>query len=112
MQEKFSRRRLPHLDRPGATYFITTCLEGSIPAEGLLALQSHRRELEKRQRPADISPDEWRVRNWKMIFAETDRWLDLASAARHLQDHRLAKEVELALQYWHGSRIDLIAWAV
>lgn len=112
MQEKFSRRRLPHLDRPGATYFITTCLEGSIPAEGLLALQTHRRDLEKRERRADISPEEWRVRNWKLMFAETDRWLDLAGAVRHLEDPRLAKEVVSALQYWQGKRIDLIAWVV
>jgi len=38
MKEMFRRRRLPHWDVPGATYFITSCLEGSIPAQGLLDL--------------------------------------------------------------------------
>jgi hypothetical protein len=36
MEEKFRRRRLPHWDLSGATYFITACLAGSIPAQGLL----------------------------------------------------------------------------
>jgi len=32
MEEMFRRRHLPHWDYPGATYFITACLDGSIPA--------------------------------------------------------------------------------
>jgi hypothetical protein len=32
-------RHLPHWDVPGATYFVTTCLAGSIPAQGFLDLE-------------------------------------------------------------------------
>lgn len=41
MDEKFRRRHLPHWDMPGATYFITSCLDSSIPAEGLLDIVKH-----------------------------------------------------------------------
>jgi hypothetical protein len=32
--EVIRRRRLPHWDVPTAAYFVTTCLEGSIPPKG------------------------------------------------------------------------------
>jgi type I restriction enzyme R subunit len=45
MREQFRRRRLPHLDQPGALYFVTTCLEGSIPASGLKDIYDYRKPL-------------------------------------------------------------------
>src|SRR5262245_17069345 len=55
------RRNLPHWDVPTAAYFVTTCLEGSIPARGLLDLDAYRTELAKRPRPADQDELEWRL---------------------------------------------------
>ena len=37
-REIVRRRHLPHWDVPGAAYFVTTCLDGSIPARGLLEI--------------------------------------------------------------------------
>jgi hypothetical protein len=51
--EVIRRRNLPHWDVPTAAYFVTTCLKGSIPARGLLDLESYREELARRARPAD-----------------------------------------------------------
>ena len=38
-------RHLPHWDVPGAPYFVTTCLDVSIPAQGLLDAAQFRAEL-------------------------------------------------------------------
>src|SRR5260370_1396212 len=43
--EVFRRRNLPHWDVPGAAYFLTTCLHGSIPAEGRLDIQRYLEKL-------------------------------------------------------------------
>ncbi len=112
MQEKFSRRRLPHWDQPGATYFVTTCLLNSIPAQGLLDIARFREGLQRKARPADVSPVEWRAQQWKRMFARTDEWLDHRPAVSHLKNPRLAKEVADAIRYFDGQRYELIAWVV
>ena len=43
--ERIRWRHLPHWDVAGATYFVTSCLEGSIPAEGLLDIDRFRSGL-------------------------------------------------------------------
>ena len=48
MAFRFRRRRLPHLDIDGATYFVTSCLANSIPAIGLRDLDEYARALEGR----------------------------------------------------------------
>jgi type I restriction enzyme R subunit len=81
----FRRRDLPHWDVPGGTYFVTTCLEGSIPARGLLDLARYRQDLEARERPADVSEGEWDFRRAKLEFARLDEWIDREPAARWLE---------------------------
>jgi type I restriction enzyme R subunit len=112
MQEKFTRRRLPHWDLPGAIYFITTCLADSIPAQGLLELARFRQSLKRQARPADVSESDWKAECWKRNFARIDDWLDLHPASRHLADPRLAAEVAASFKRFDGTRYDLIAWVV
>ncbi len=112
MREKFSRRRLPHWDLPGATYFITTCLLGSIPAQGLVEIERFRRSLERQPKPAGLSAEDWKATQWKQVFAKYDDWLDRWPAVRHLEDSRLAEEVEKSLKHFAGECYDLIAWVV
>ena len=112
MQERFTRRRLPHWDQPGATYFITTCLLGSIPAQGVVEIEQVRCRLERRPRPADVRPDDWKTRQWKRLFARREEWLDCKPAVRSLEDKRLAAEVVRSLKYFDGERYDLVAWVV
>jgi hypothetical protein len=73
--ERIRRRCLPHWDVDGAPYFLTTCLEGSIPARGWLDIAGYRAALEKRPRPTGRSPAEWDLRCWKLVFARMDHWL-------------------------------------
>ncbi|MBC8870619.1 MAG: transposase [Planctomycetes bacterium] len=112
MQERFSRRRLPHWDQPGATYFVTTCLLGSIPAQGLAEIERVRRRLQRQPRPADVPSDDWKTRQWKRVFVANEEWLDCKPAVRYLVDDRLAAEVVRSLKHFDGERYDLVAWAV
>jgi putative transposase len=106
------RRRLPHWDLPGATYFITTCLEGSIPAQGLLDLERLRAKLIRAPRSENTPPAQWQIAGWKRTFVRCDWWLDRHPAVRHLADAALAGVVRDACYYWTGRRYDLLAYAV
>ncbi|MCI0380671.1 MAG: hypothetical protein L0215_24055 [Gemmataceae bacterium] len=110
--ESFTRRRLPHWDMPDAAYFMTTCLEGSIPAEGLLDIKRYRLELEQRPQPENVDEHEWRRMLAKPGFARMDSWLDHKSAVRHLADPRLARIVVDAMYWFAGHRYDLLAFVV
>ncbi len=110
--DNFRRRRLPHWDVPGAGYFVTVCLHGSIPAQGLLEIGNYRESLERRPRPADLSENEWQIRKWKLAFARSEQWLDRHAAARQLGDPRLAATVVDSLYYFAGVRYDLLAFVV
>ena len=113
MEREFIRRRyLPHWDVPGAAYFITTCLYGSIPAQGLLEIAQYRRELQERPRPASVPDDEWRLRSWKLNFIRIDQWLDLRSVNRVLENPALAQTVMDANRYFAEDRYDLYAFVV
>lgn len=112
MIEHFSRRRLPHWDRADAAFFVTTCLEGSIPASGFLDIDRYRTSLDREPRPADLSDAEWRIMQWKKLFARLEKWLDTTPGCRHLERPELANEVVSALKYFHGVRYHLIAWVV
>jgi putative transposase len=111
-RETFRRRHLPHWDVPGATYFVTACLRGSIPARGLLSVRDWGTELSRRPRPSDMSEVEWEVRKWKLAFARTEEWLDMNPAVRHLADPELAREVINSLLFFAGTRYDVLAFVV
>jgi putative transposase len=108
----FRRRRLPHWDVPGATYFVTSCLAGSIPAEGLLELERYRTYLAKQVRPADMTPDDWETRQWKLGFARLDVLLDAATDVRWLADPAVAAQVASSLRHFAGERYDLSAFVI
>lgn len=108
----FRRRRLPHWDLPGATYFVTTCLNGSIPAQGLVDLARCRSRLSRLRPKESLSLADWRMQCWKKAFARCDDWLDRRSAVRHFSDPALAAIVVDACLYWAGRRYDLLAFSV
>jgi type I restriction enzyme R subunit len=112
MEERFSRRRLPHWDLPGATYFITSCLAGSIPAQGLLEIERLRTSLARQPKPSDWSEADWMAKQAKQLFVLREDWLDRRPAIRFLEDERLANEVERSLRHFAGERYDLIAWVI
>ena len=106
------QRSLPHWDVPHAAYFVTTCLEGSIPAQGKLDLIEYRNELSRRARPDTVPQADWSIRNWKLQFSRTEDWLDLKPSIRHLADERLAEIVVDGFLHFAGERYDLLAFVV
>lgn len=111
-QETFRRRHLPHWDVPGAVYFVTACLEGSIPARGLLDVRRYQDELARRPRSAGTSAaDSLHLRS-KLLFARRDRWMDEEPAVAHLANDKLASIVQEALFFFAGTRYDLLAFVV
>src|SRR5262249_42284190 len=108
----FRRRRLPHWDVPGATYFVTTCLAGSIPTLGLLDINNERERLDRLSRPDNISAHEWDTRRAKLLFTRTDEWLDQRPGVRWLQDERLAKILVESINHFAGTRYDVWAYII
>lgn len=112
MQEHFRRRRLPHVDKPGAIYFVTSCLDGSIPALGLKEIADYRQSLADRTIPQGMTAQEWERHKWKLEFAKSDDWLDRSLAARYLENDEMAEEVEKALLHFAGKRYAIWTWVV
>ena len=110
--EVFRRRHLPHWDMPGATYFVTACLHGSIPAQGLLDIQAYKTELARRPCPAEIIEADWAVRLWKLEFVRLETWLDQTPAIRHLANPEFAAAVVKSLLFFAGTRYDVFAFVV
>jgi REP element-mobilizing transposase RayT len=110
--EMFRRRHLPHWDVPGAFYFVTGCLEGSVPAQGLLELVRHRAALKKLPKPPDRTAADWETELWKRKFARLDDWLDMRPANSALADPELAKFVVDSMYFFAGQRYDLSAYVV
>jgi type I restriction enzyme R subunit len=111
-EERFRRRDLPHWDQPGAAYFITCCLEGSIPAQGLLDIARLQSELRRRKPPPGMTQEDWQLRNWKLTFARIDQWLDIAAGTAHLRDTRLAAELMENLLHFAGEHYDLHSFVI
>ena len=76
------RRRLPHIQPPGAIFFITFRLAGSIPASVLRALVEERKRIE--QLCAKIANNTERNRRENLehrrLFGKIDKVLDSANA--------------------------------
>jgi type I restriction enzyme R subunit len=109
MQEMFRRRHLPHWDLPGATYFVTACLAGSIPAQGLLNIRILEKQLIAGRSKGNVAA---KAIEWKKLFVERERWLDGKHAVTYLQQPQLAKVVADALKFYQDDRYKLIAWVV
>jgi putative transposase len=107
-REVIRRRQLPHWDIPGAPYFITTCLEGSIPARGLLEIVRYREEQISRPK----SDEAGKQLAWKKLFVQRERWLDDEPACRWLESPELACIVVDALFHFAGERYELFAFVV
>jgi putative transposase len=108
----FRRRRLPHWDVEEGMYFVTSCLSGSIPAQGLKHLYDYREQLERRSRPDGVSIADWESHKHKLLFAQCDALIDVAPAVRHLVNPAAATEVENSLRHFAGERYDLLAFVV
>ncbi len=112
MTGTFRRRRLRHWDVADATYFVTACLAGSVPAIGLRELDEYRRALELRLRPVAMTETDWEHYKHKLVFVKLDEWLDGKPAVRHFDQATLAAVVQRSIFHFAGQRYHVLAYVV
>ncbi len=105
-----TQRRLPHWERPGATYFVTFRLAHSIAADVV------DRWREERAQWLEHHPDPW---DWKTareymrrFEEEREQWLDRGHGSCLLRNQRAAELVSESLCHFDGQRYVLDAFVV
>ncbi|MHB8753936.1 MAG: transposase [Candidatus Acidiferrales bacterium] len=91
------RRKLPHFERSGATYFVTFRLADSMPRAVL-----ERFEMQKRLSLA----------TGKRSARSVERYLDAGAGKCHLRKDVAADSVANVLRHFDGERYRLAAWCV
>jgi putative transposase len=112
MPTSFRRRHLPHYDVDHATYFITTCLAGSLPARGRLKDGSPQASPNCGQIGPHDALAMFDDPGLQADFASTEAWLDDRPLIRWLRDSRLAAIVLEELLSKAGAWYDLHAYVV
>ncbi len=109
------RRRLPHLQPPSATFFVTFRLAGSIPQIVIKRWQEERDELKRKlQRIRDEEEaQQLNVQFNRTRFFEMEQILDSANTGENwLKDARLAENVCRFLKNKDGQQYRLDAYCV
>lgn len=112
--ELIYRRNLPHIQPPGATFFITFRLAGSIPAHVLAALHEEAERIQAElERMAD-SPEyaERLYLEQRRFFGKWDAALDAGAGPDWLRNPQVAEVVVGSMRYFDGQRYDLLAYCV
>ncbi len=106
-------RHLPHQIPEGFPLFLTWNLKGAMPRAVIAQLVQERQRLEKQApRPGETIAQR-RAREYKIVFAMADRFLDQATdGPMHLKDPGAARIVENAILSGAGAKYDLFAWCV
>ena len=108
----FYRRNLPHIQPPGATFFVTFHLAGSLPRAVLQQWKGEKCQLDGVE---DITFDQkQKQRDWeRQWFRKFEKTLDNAqSGPLWLKDDRIAKEVAESLHYRDGKVYRMDAYCI
>jgi putative transposase len=109
--EIVTRRNLPHWYMPGAAYFVTYRLHGSLPQSVLEEIRSRKEALLGRKPPPGTAPALYRQQVHKQLFALHDGWLD-QGRDDSLSDPRVAAMIRSNLYHHEESMYHLIAYCV
>jgi len=105
----FYRRKLPHLQPAGGTFFVTYRLHNSIPQSLIKQLKI---EFEEKKAQA-VNKQEFLHQIHQWYFKKLDDLLDkLEQGAVHLKDQRIAKIVADSLHYWDNKKLELICYCI
>ena len=103
---EFYKRRLPHIQIAGATYFITFRLVNSLPMEALGKLAEEKLKINK----LPESQKESAHRAW---FAKYDDYLDKAlHGSPYLKNEQIADMLATSIQFRDEKVCDLIAYCI
>lgn len=103
---EYYKRRLPHIQIAGATYFITIRLANSLPLEALEKLAEERRKINKLpERRKESAHWDW--------YARYDEYLDTAQhGSLYLKNVQVAEIVADAIRFRDAHVYDLIAYCI
>jgi putative transposase len=103
---EFYKRRLPHIQIAGATYFITFRLANSLPLEALDKLAKEKQKMNKLSaKQKEAAHQAW--------FAKYDDYLDQALHGNlYLKNEQIADMVAKSIQYRDGRSYDLISFCI
>jgi REP-associated tyrosine transposase len=103
---EFYRRRLPHIQNAGATYFITFRLANSLPVEVLQKLGEESRQNKK-------LPEGQKETVYKQWFVEFDLYLDQGLRGElYLKNERVGNMVAESIRFRDGKVYDLISYCI
>jgi putative transposase len=112
--ELIYRRNLPHIQPPGATFFVTFRLAGSIPVDVLAMLHAEaERTVGELERLSD-SPEraERLYLEERRFFGQWDAVLDQGNGPDWLRNPEIAILVADALRFFDGKRYDLLVYCI
>jgi REP element-mobilizing transposase RayT len=103
---EFYKRRLPHIQIAGATYFITFRLANSLPLEALDRLAEERQKINQLpQSQKEAAHQAW--------FSKYDDYLDHAlSGDLHLKNPQIADMVADSIRFREEKTYDLISYCI
>ena len=103
---EYYKRRLPHIQIAGVTYFITFRLANSVPIDALDKLTVERQTINK-------LPERLKVSAHRTWFEKYDDYLDMAQRGNlYLQNEQIADIVAESIQFRDGKVYDLISYCV
>jgi len=112
----FYRRRLPHWEPEGKTFFLTWRLKGSLPRDAVELLRSERERLEKEGPRPGESPRDKALRVGLGLFALTDILLNGALKSGFgplwLGEPKVAAIVQQAPHYWASTKYELHRYVI
>ncbi len=111
----YYRRRLPHYQPCGATYFVTTRIAGSLPNHVVAQLKEEQEFLKNRIRDARNSKERQRVTAElaQRYFGKFDEYVDsLRFGPRWLSDEGIAGTVAEALHFRNGKEYELLCYTI
>lgn len=113
---KFSyRRRLPHIQPEGATFFVTSRLAGSLPIEVMERLIQEKRQVDEEVGKISDKKEcaEKTYLEARKYFAKWDQELDHSSTGiNFLSNSRIADMVAESLHYHDGKVYELLAYCI
>lgn len=109
------RRRLPHIQPEGATLFVTSRLEGSLPAKVVQKLNQEKEKIDHNLGNILITKERKREANleYQQLFVKWDDALDAHNSdVRYLADPRIANVVSASLHHRDEKVYELIAFCI
>jgi REP-associated tyrosine transposase len=111
----YYRRRLPHYQPTGATFFVTTRLAGSLPNHVVVLLKEEQEFLKGRIRDARSPRERQRVTAElaQRYFGKFDEYVDNCGSGPHwLGEKDIAEIVSEALHFRDGKEYQLLCFTI